>query len=251
MRGQMCIALALGVWLVGTGGGQADEQADALKIVDAAIGAAGGAAKLDKLKIMSLKGKGIVHEGAKEAAIMMEATVQGLDRFRVDLDVNANDEAVKLLVVFNSGKGWVKFNERLQDAPANAIPLMQAELHAVRMAQMLTPLKDKDVKLSPLGEIKIDRRAAEGIKVVKKDCPDLDLYFDKQTHLPIKCELRVKEPDDQEMTHEWVFSGVKETDGIKHFQKAVLNRDGKKMIEMEISDVKPEEKVDEGTFAKP
>jgi hypothetical protein len=138
------------------------------------------------------------------------------------------------------------------DTPADAVPLFKAGLHAFRMAQMLTPLKHKDLTLSSLGEIKINDRAALGIKIAKKDHPDLDLYFDKESHLPVKCGLRIKEPEtEKEATYEWLFSGFKEVAGVKHTMQVVLNRDGKKRLGMEISEVKPEENVEETVFAKP
>src|SRR5262249_34314589 len=207
MRRHVCTALALGVLLATGSFGRADEQTEALKIVDAAIQAAGGAAKLDKLKTVTLKGKGMVHAPNEEGTFTVEGTVRGLDRFRLDLDVNINDGMQKLLIVFNSDKGWGKFGDRTEDLPAEAIPLVKAELHAIRMAQMLTPLKDKGIKLSPRGEMKSAGRAGVGIKIVKKALPDVDLYFEKKTHLPMKCELRVKERNAaQEALHEWSFS---------------------------------------------
>ena len=120
------------------------------------------------------------------------------------------------------------------------------------MAEMLTPLKDKDIKLSPLGEIKINDRPAVGIKIIKKNHPDVDLYFDKQTHRPVQCELRTKEPEaGQEAAGAWLFSDFKDMGGVQHATRLVLNRDGKKILEIEISEVKPEDKVDDDTFAKP
>jgi hypothetical protein len=252
MRGHVCGALAVGVLLACVGVGWADDRAEALKIVDAAIKAAGGEAKLDKLKIVTLKGKGTVHEGDNEAGtVTLEGTVQGLDRFRLNLDLDIMGRNQKILFALNGDKAWAKHDDRVEDAPAEVISIIQSELIALRMAQLLTPLKDKDLKLSPLGEMKVNDRAALGIKIVRKDQPDVDLYFEKESHLPIKCELRVKEPNGMEVTTAWLFSNFKETAGVKHPTKVSLSRDDKKMMEMEISEVKPEEKVDESTFTKP
>jgi hypothetical protein len=252
MRVRACGALVLGVWLASSGVGRADDQAEALKIVGAAMKAAGGAAKLAKLDTLVLKGKGAVHNNAKEAPFSGEGTLRGPDRFRLDLDVSLGDEPVKIVFALDGDKGWRKINDRVIDTPRAVIPLIKAGLDAFRMAQMLAPLEDKGVKLSPLGEIKIEGRAAEGIKIVRKGRPDMDLYFDKQTHLPVTCALHLKEPeDDQELKYEWSFSGHKEMAGVQHPSKLVLSRDGKKLLELEISEVKPEEKVDDGVFAKP
>src|SRR5262249_2214571 len=117
---------------------------------------------------------------------------------------------------------------------------------------MLTNLKDNAVKLTPLGEVKVNDRPALGLKIVRKDRPDVDLFLDKETTLPVKCQLQVKEPkQDQEMTHAWFFSGYKEIDGVKHPMKVALHRDDNKLFELELSEVKIEVKVDDNTFAMP
>jgi hypothetical protein len=252
MRGCLCGALAFSALLACANLGRADEQAEALKIVDAAIKAAGGEAKLDKLKIASMKGKGTLHEGGQEmGTFTLAGTVQGLDSVRLDFDANIMDRNEKILIVISSDKGWAKHGERVKDAPAEELQIIKQELSALRTAQLLTPLKERDLRLSPLGEKMINDRAAVGIKVVKKDHPDMDLYFDKGTHLPVKCELRIKEPNGMEVTTAWFFSEFKELAGVKHPTKVALTRDDKKIMEMEISEVKGETKLDENTFAKP
>ncbi|HMF11833.1 MAG TPA: hypothetical protein VKE94_05985 [Gemmataceae bacterium] len=252
MRRHAMGALVLSVWIASNGVGRADEQAEAIKIVDAAVKAAGGAAKLAKLETLSLKGKGTINNDAKEASFTGEGTLRGLDHFRLDLDVSLGDEPVKIVFALDGKKGWRKVNDRVFDTPDLAIPLLTSGFQAFRMTQMLTPLKAKDLKLSPLGEIKIDGRAAEGIKITRKGRPDVDLFFDKETHLPVKCGLPDKLPEeDQEQTFEWVFSGYKELGGVQHPTKLVLNVGGKKRLELEINELRPGEKVDDGVFAKP
>jgi hypothetical protein len=251
MRGYLCGALAVGALVACGGTVRADDRAEALKIVDAAITAAGGEAKLAKLKIVSMKGKGTVDEGGQGGTFTIDGTVQGLDRLRMNLEMSVMDRTKKVLFGLNGDKAWAKDEERVEDLPAEVVQIIKAEVHALRLTQTLTSLKDKDLKLSPLGEMKIADRAAVGIKIARKDQPDVDLYFDKETHLPAKCELRVKEPNGMEVTTAWHFSNYKEVAGVKHPTKISLGRDDTKMMEMEISEVKPQDKVDEKEFAKP
>jgi hypothetical protein len=241
------VGVVLGFTLVG----RADEEEEGLKIVEAAIKATGGAAKVDQLKAVTLKGKGTASEGGG-ATFAFDLLVQGQDRFRLQLDVNENGNAMNILVIADGDKGWIKGRENVREFPAQILSLLLGELHALRSAQMLTTLKDKAVKLSPLGKVKVDDRPAIGLKIVQKDRPEVDLFFDKDTHLPVKCQLRVKEPDkEQEVTHSWFFSGHKEIDGVKHPMKVTLNRDDTKLLEIELSEVKVEDKVDENSFAMP
>src|SRR5262245_48701205 len=145
MRGQVCGALAVVVFFAWSGVGRADEQLEALKIVDAAIKAAGGEAKVAKLQALTLKAKGTVHVPNEEGTFTVEGTGQGLGRLRLDLEATIKDNSVKLLLIVNGDKGWIKNGERLEEAPAEVLAILKAEMHAIRMVQTLTLLKDKDL----------------------------------------------------------------------------------------------------------
>jgi len=146
MRGCVCGALAVGVLAAWTGLSRADDQAEALKIVEAAIKAAGGEAKLDKLKIASLKGKGTIYEGDQDVGTFsVGGTVQGLDRVRLDLEINVMDRNQKFMVVITNESGWVKRDDRVEDAPAEVLQILKAELCALRLAQLPTLLKGKEL----------------------------------------------------------------------------------------------------------
>jgi outer membrane lipoprotein-sorting protein len=237
---------------------QADDQAEGLKLVDAAIKAAGGADKLARLDTMSFKAKGSATEGGdKKVEFTAEASVKGNDRFRLQLEMTINGNTETGVVVVNGDKGWFKGKDKEEEAPKETLALIKEEFRALRMAQMLTPLKAKGVKLSALGESKINDRAAMGLKAVQENHPDLDIYFDKETHLPVKCELIVKEKrgdEEREMTTTWFFSDAKAVNGVKHPMKATLHVDdkGKKVaIEMELSEVKAGAKLEDNVFEKP
>jgi hypothetical protein len=244
----MLAAAVLALW---SSPGRADERAEALKIVDAAIQAAGGEAKVAKLQAITLKAKGTFHAPNEEGTFSAEATSQGIDRLRLDLEATGKDESIKLQVIVNGDKGWIKNGDRQEEAPAEVLAIIKAELLAVRVTQHLKLLKNKDLKLSPLGEVMIDKRAAVGLKVAKKGSPDVDIYFDKETHLPLKCELRAKEPGGQEVTSIWNFSAYKDMGGVKLPAKVMMNHDGKDLLDIDITEVKLEDRLEEQTFTKP
>jgi hypothetical protein len=87
--------------------------------------------------------------------------------------------------------------------------------------------------------------------VERKDLPDVDLFFDKETHLPIKAEVRVKERGGEEMLHTLLFQDYKEDGGVKHFTKLTLLRADKEAMVMELSEVKRLEKLEATLFDKP
>jgi outer membrane lipoprotein-sorting protein len=230
---------------------RADDQAEGLKLVDAAIKAAGGADKLKKLDTVSFKGKGKATHDGKEADVACDVSAKGQDRVRLQLEINENGKTESPLVVINGDQAWIKDEAKV---PEEIFTALKAEFRALRLTQMLTPLKDKAVKLSPLGESKINGRAAQGVKVVQENKHDLEIFFDKETHLPVKCELRIKFEMDKEVTTTWLFSDAKAVEGVKHpmMVKLEVEIDNKKVVlELALSDIKPGAKLEDNTFDKP
>src|SRR5262249_40246352 len=157
---------------------------------------------------------------------------QGLDRGRLDADVLVDNKTLNAQVSWNLDKGWVNLDQQANDLPAWAVKLLRDDWYALRAAEMLGPMQNKEATLAPLGELKIDERPAIGLKVTRKDRPDLDLYFDKESGLPLRCSLLVKDSEDgSEVAHEFRFGEYKDFDGLKHFTKVVLHRDGKKLMD--------------------
>src|SRR5262249_46478577 len=147
---------------------------------------------------------------------------------------------------------WLKMGEQIQDAPQEIRDVLRQVLFALRLTHRPLSLRDKALTLTPLGDAKLGDRALVGMRVAHKDYRDVDLFFDKETGLMAKMTMQVKEPNNnQDTAHEFLFSDYKDFDGLKHFTKVTFNRDGKKLIDVEFSEVKAEEKLDESNFNKP
>lgn len=231
----------------------ADERADALVIIDQAVKAVGGADKLKTLQAVTWKSKTKATVDGQEINFTASGAIQGNDRCRIELDVQINNNNAAIILVFTKDKGWIKGNDNdANEAPKNVVAMMMTDLLALRLAELLLPLKENNLTLSPLGETKINDRAVLGVKVTPKDRPEINMFFDKETGLPAKCEMQVKESEDAaELLHEFFFSDYKDFEGVKHFTKFKVKRDGKDFMETEVSELKSVEKHDEGMFGKP
>jgi hypothetical protein len=231
-----------------------EEPADARALLDRAIKAAGGADRLARLRAVTWKVNGSLFFNDQERPASFTGSVQAPDQLRIDLDAFA----VKMLngvLVINGDKEWVKAANKGLENYLKMVTFdigFRQDVYGIRSAQLLLPLRDKEVQLSLLGPTKINDRPALGITAKRQGRPDLNLYFDKETGLPIKIEMQVKgEKDAQERTHEYFLDDWKEFDGIKHPTKITYHRDGHKRFQGELSDIKPLEKLDDSTFAMP
>jgi hypothetical protein len=231
---------------------RADEQADVKAILDKAIKAHGGEEALAKKKVEVVKSKGKYYGMGDGIDFTSEMIVQAPDRFRSEVDVEAGGMQIKIVQVVNGNKGWMKFADQVQDMNKEQLEEAKAQFY-LRKVGTLVPLRDKAFKVSPLGEVKVDGKPAAGLRIESMGERDVSLFFDKETGLLIKSEMRGKDPmaGDKEFNGEIFYGDYKKVDGVQTPFKVTLKRDGEKFVESEVTDVKREDKVDETTFNKP
>jgi hypothetical protein len=224
-------------------------------VIDKAVKAMGGEEKLAKFKAQTFKMKGKFYGMGDGTDFTGEWQVQPPDkmRFQIDADVGGT-QATVLTFVINGDKVWEKgFNEASKEVTdKDELAESKEEIHAHRVTSLL-PLKDKGYQLASLGEVKIDGKPAVGIRVSHKGYRDVNLFFDKDNGLPLKVERVVKDKNSggKEQTQEEILKGYKEVSGVLHPMKILINRDGQKYVEGEVTEIEFKEKIDDSVFAKP
>jgi outer membrane lipoprotein-sorting protein len=223
--------------------GNKDEDAKMREIVAQAIKAHGGD-NLEKLKgsISKTKGKLLDLEYTTETALQLPDRTRTL----------AESKLGKFVQVLNGDKGWVKLGDLSRECVKEELDEMREQLNAVQISH-LTALSDREYKLSPLGEEKVDDRPVIGVRVEHKGFRDINLYFDKENNLLLKMETHIKDPlrGGEEIPAETLYSDYKDVDGIMTAHKVTIRYDGKTYIESEVTDVKYSEKLDDSVFDKP
>lgn len=231
---------------------QADEKAKA--VIDKAIQAVGGEAKLAKFNAANMKIRATEKRGGNEVVMDMDLTMQGLDRIRWEVEIERMGMRMTALFVFNGDQAWGKQGDKVEDLPPEVLTEFKKLLSSFRVVQTLGTLKDKAVTSTLLGESKVGERPAVGIRLSRPNDADTDLFFDKETGLLLRLETKMMAGPGAEGTLEILYADYKEIGGIKHFSKLTLKRTGgERMDEMEaeLNELKPLEKVDEGLFARP
>jgi hypothetical protein len=238
-----CLVLAVGA-------GRADDQPDAKVLLDKAIKAMGGQAKLVKLSTASVKAKITGSPGGQEVVVDIAGVWQGMNQYRADADVREENKNFRGVFVFNADKGWLRKEDNTKDAPQGVAEFIQSIFYAGRMPQLLPALRDKAYTLAPLGEVKVGTQAAVGLSISHKDRKNVSLFFDKESGLPLKSEVRLTDPQGKEVTVEFLYSDYKDFDGLKLCSKATIKVDDME-FKMELSEIKSVEKVDGSQFERP
>ncbi len=230
---------------------RADDQGGARAILDKAIQAAGGEETLAKLKAVTVKGKGTLHE-KEDSPFTTEVSVEGSGRARILIETKEDGKLSKEIQVIDGDKGWTKTDdEEAKDLDEGTLKDMKDWLY-INWVTTLVPLRDKDFQLTALGDSKAGDRAVVGIRVSHKGRKDLELFFDKETGLLAKSRAQVKDlENDKEVTESTLYERYKEFQGTKQPTKITTLWDGKPREELELTEVRLAEKLPGKVFAKP
>jgi len=245
------LSLSAAVCLVLTLAGRAAAQDENRAVIAKAIKATGGEKKLAKLKAAKAKFKGTGEFAGATVAMTGEITHQMPGRMRIEVQVEVQGQNLTVLYVLNGKKAWLQAAGETMELKGEELDDIKEELHAEHIQTLVPLLKDKAYTLDALGEIKINDRPAVGVRVTSKGHKDVNLYFDKATGLLTKSERRALDDTKKEITEESFFSDYKDVDGVKVPMKVVVHHDGKKFVEMEITEQRFLDQIDDSEFARP
>jgi len=206
---------------------------DARAIVAKGIKAAGGEAKLAKLKTTTWKEKGTYYGiGDEGFPYTASYAIQWPGQFRLEVDG-------VFTIVLDGDKGWSKMGDTTKEMAKDELAL-HLHSHRAGWVNTLLPLTDKAFQLKAVGEAKVGKQMASVVQVSRKGYPDVKLYFAKDTGLLVKNEYRTKaaEQEFKEVSQATYFSDYREVDGAKVAYKRVMKRDDKLYIEAEITEMK-------------
>jgi hypothetical protein len=226
----------------------AEDEAQA--IVERAVKAHGGIDRLSRVRADRVSNQGVLVVNGRETPFTAETTVQLPNQFRNVIRLEGDRKTV-FVQILNGDKIYFTIDgqpQKVDDALAAELRETMQLNQAVRLVPLLT---DKAYTLESLGEVMIDDQPAVGVKATVKGRRDLRLFFSKDTGLLIKTEHPVDDGAGKEVVQEEMYSDFEDVQGFRRPMKLAVFRNGKKIMQAEVVDVKYLDKVDAGEFAKP
>jgi outer membrane lipoprotein-sorting protein len=231
--------------------GRAAAQDENRAVIKKAIKATGGEEKLAKLNTAKAKFKSTGEFAGITTKLAGEITTQMPRQMKLDIQVEAQGQNLTLLIVLNGDKAWLQVAGETTAIKGKELGDLKEELHAQQVETLVPLLKDKAYKLHALGEAKVGGLPAVGVRVESRGHKDVNLYFDKKTGLLVKAERRALDDAEKEVTEETFYRDYKDVGGVKVPMKVVVHHDGKKYLEMEITEYRFPDKLDDSEFARP
>jgi len=226
-------------------------QDTARAIVERAAQAHGGVERLNRIRADRIQVKGNIIIEDKETPFTGETTVQFPAQFKNVLTLTTPKGRTTVVQILNGDKVLVSLDGQPQKVEPAAITDLR-ETFALNRAIRLAPLlMERNYELTALGEVKVGERPALGVKVSAKGRRELKLYFDKETNLLVKTEHLLDGPDGKESKQDVFYGDFRDLGGYKRPLKLSAYRDGKKVMDAEITDVKYFDRIDDSEFDKP
>jgi hypothetical protein len=222
-------------------------------IIERAIQAQGGEAKIAKLRTMRIKVEGNTDliPGQPNSPITIEDTWQMPQRYKTTSSFQFMGNTITQTQAIDGDTGWAQFNGQTQNLPKEALAEMKEQKHAEDLDR-LSCLNEKGIELSTLDETKVDGKPAQCVLVKSKGHRDVKLYFNKSSGLLVKRQHNVLNPTSgKEISQEVVFGDYQDKDGVKHYRKITAFRDGKKVIDAKVVELEFFDKLENKVFARP
>jgi hypothetical protein len=230
---------------------RSDAQDDPRSIIEKAIKAHGGADKLAKLNAMEMRASGTLQLMGLTIPFTKETAAQISGQLKEVLELDINGARTTAVTVFDRNRGWISTNGVNVDMDDTMVREFQEAVYQMALGKLVF-LNDSHFTVSPLGEIRVNDRPAAGIKVACPGHRDVRLYFDKVTGLMAKKETQTVDlKTHQEVSEETFIREFQEKDGLKTARRIEVRRDGNKILEAEVLDVRFPAKLDDDLFARP
>jgi hypothetical protein len=234
--------------------GAAPAQDDARAVVERAVRAHGGQERLAKARADKVHVRGTLQVEGKDGPIAIpftgEVLVQLPNQLKSVLEVNL-DKKRTVVQILNGDEAYVTTNGQPQKVGPAALAEMREKLFLDRAVRLVPLLTEKTYELASLGESKVGERPAVGVRVTARGRKELRMYFDKETGLLVKTEHTLSDPEGKSVRQEEYYGDFRDLGGYRRPVRVAAYRDGKKVVDLEVIDVKYYDKIDDAEFAKP
>jgi hypothetical protein len=204
-------SIVLGLLAISLLPGRAWSDDEPRAVIDRAMKAMGGEAKLAQLQAVQTKIKGTLH-AAGGLPFTADTFSQPPDQYKHAMQYDRGGTLSTQIQVYSGDNVWIRVNDQLRALD----PELTAALKKSRYAERLTTLailKDKSYELTAAGEEQVNGKPATAIKVKAKGQPEVTLYFDKASGLLVKTAHRQLDPSSrQEILQESFYSDYREPD---------------------------------------
>jgi hypothetical protein len=231
-----------------------NEQHDPKGIIERAVAALGGKAKLAGLERCYIKAK------AKfpDMPVLWETWTEYPDRVKQVMSFDDDcGRQMKIIMVVNGKQGWKKLVD-VQDGKFDTVSMPEEELkkdesysHRVLVCRLYPLLEDNQVKMTFEGLNKDEKEPMYHVRVVTRKKTVLNLFFDINDNMLKRCSVRLSGGPHDGKLMETSFTDYKDFDGLKYATRVTSRIGGKVFTEEQVIDLRTIKTFPIETFSMP
>lgn len=225
---------------------------DAKAVVNKAITAHGGAELLGKYKASTSKYKGQMALFGMDAEFTGSSAHEGADKFRMTMEMDLGGMKLTVVQLVNGEKVKMSVNGTDQPLPDKIKTELRHSAVQQQMLQLVPLLDANRFTLKAEADAAVDGKPAAVVVVTGKEVKETRLYFDKASGLLVKIGCKGYAPsmddDPPEVLEETVLAGFEKSEGVLSPTKMTVTHDGKRFMEMTVTEGKNLEKLPPGAL---
>lgn len=246
MQRALAIVLATSALLSSAGRACSEQPAPVRAILDRAITATGGKTTLASVKNITGKGTGTYYGDWFPLGCTVSGAVQFPDQKRMELTFGLDGLRTTYIAVLNDNQGWRNSNGRTTPMNADDLAAMQADVY-VNWLTTIVPLLNSAFQITALGQSQENGRAAQGIQINRDGRPEVRMYFDEDSGLLLRSTVAVT----SNLKQQYRYGNYKSFQGVQRAVRQTIQRNGKKFMEVEFSEVGINQPLTGDEFSKP
>jgi hypothetical protein len=247
---RMLTAIALILCGFSTGQGQTNDEPQA--IIQKAIKAMGYDKEPKDVKGYRTTAKGTLEIMGASLPFTQTVNTYHSGQFRDSMELEANNMKIPVITVFDGNKGWIEVNGKLLPQDDKITAELKEVASLLKIGRLSALLDKQKYELAAIGEVEVNEKPALGVRITRKKGKDLNIFFDKKSHMVTKIERTSLDPaSGMEVQEERIIKSYQDKDGRKIPHKIMVIRDGKKLLEGEVIDNVQLNSIDANEFDMP
>lgn len=226
-------------------------QMDARKLVEQAGAAHGGVDLLAKHPAARVKVKGFYVSQGLRTPYSGESAYHLPDRLHSKLVLNVQGSSQSVEQFYNAGQTALIVAGLSQDVCEAQSQELKMSLYCREIERLAPLLKDPKYILAAVGEKPIQGKPAIGVRVSRAGQKDVTLFFDSNSSLLVGLARQGFDAKGEKVDQLETFSNYRTSGGIKYPAKTEVRQDGQIVLESEVVEFTPLERVDPSAFNVP
>ena len=221
------------------------------QVIERAIVAHGGYESLSKSRVERIELRGTMYVGKTAVPFTNSLAIQMPGQYKSVVVIQQGERWHGIVHLLDGDDAMVAIDGQVQTVNSLHLSQLRQTLQLEQAMRLVPLLSDPGFTLLPGQDYSYNGGAVTSVRVQGKSQRELVLYFDQQSGLLVKSEHRLDGPGGKDVTQEAFYSDYREVGGHRRPGKVTIQRDGQKVMDVELVDAKRLVRIDVLEFRQP